>query len=40
MGLARFRFFPTPFLVGIGTVGILDRVAFQKDLTSEVFLQV
>ncbi|MEE2903335.1 MAG: FHA domain-containing protein [Myxococcota bacterium] len=41
MGLARFQAsFPTPFLVGIGTVGILESgVAFQKDLTSEVFLQ-
>lgn len=41
MGLARFQAsFSTPFLVGVGTVGILDSgVAFRQDLTSEVYLQ-
>jgi len=41
MGLARFHAsFSTPFLVGIGTVGILNSgIAVREDLTSEVFLQ-
>ena len=40
MGLPRFQAsFSTPFLVGIGTVGVLDSgVAFRQDVTSEVYL--